>query len=276
MPAEEFQLDRRHIRRSFSGASRYENHDALHRAVHADLLTQLDYYLGTPERVIDVGAGDGRGTADLKRRYPQAEVLALDLAPGMLQRARRHSRWRQRFARVAGDGAQLPLPHKSVDLIYSNLCMHWVDEPMRLFREWVRVLRPGGYLAASTFGPDTLIELREAWAEADAGPHVGRFLDMHDLGDAVFAAGFKEPVLDVSRYTLTYAEPLDLLRELKGLGATNANAARARGLTGRRRWQRMLDALAARRNAEGRIPATFEVVTLHAWGPVWRWREKSA
>jgi malonyl-CoA O-methyltransferase len=135
-----------------------------------------------------------------------------------------------------------------------------------LFEEFARVLKPGGFLAASSLGPDTLKELRAAWAEADdTHPHVGTFLDIHDLGDAAFAAGLREPVLDVDRIVTRYDTPRDLLHELKGLGVTNADAQRAKGLTGKARFARMLQAYEQTRH-EGKIPATWEVVELHAWG----------
>lgn len=273
MDANTLQLDERQVRRQFGAAARTcSQHDVLYREVEAGLLQRLDFYLDRPERIIDVGAGTGRGAAALNKRYPKAHVLALDTAVPMLRQARRRNRWRRRFAPLAADAARLPLPSKSVDLIHSNLCIHWCNDLQGLLREWVRVLRPKGYLALTVFGPDTLRELRRAWAEVDDGPHVGWFPDMHDLGDAVFAAGFKEPVLDVSRYCLTYAEPMDLLHELQGLGATHAAARRRRGLTGRHVWQGMLEGL-ERQRVDGRIPATVEVVTVHAWGPVWRWKE---
>ena len=151
-------------------------------------------------------------------------------------------------------------------MLYSNLCFQWVDDLPALFGECMRVLKPGGFLAFSSFGPDTLKELRAAWAEADQQPHVGRFLDMHDVGDAMLNAGLRDPVLDVFRYTLTYSEPRKLLEELQGLGATNADRARTRGLTGKGRYQRMLAAYEAMR-VDGRVPASWEVVSAHAWGP---------
>ncbi|MGA7298135.1 MAG: malonyl-ACP O-methyltransferase BioC [Rhodanobacteraceae bacterium] len=263
----DFKLDTDQVRRNFSRAAvSYEDHDVLQREVQDSLLARLDFYLQQPQRVIDIGAGTGRAAALLKQRYPTAEVIALDFALPMLQRARQHSRWRRRFARVAADAMHLPLPNDSVDVINSNLCVQWCDDLPRLFTEWVRVLKPGGYVALSSFGPDTLRELRAAWADSDHNSHVGRFLDMHDLGDAMLAAGLREPVLDVSRYTLTYDEPGGLLRELKGLGATHADSARPRGLTGKKHLQRMLRAYESMR-ADGRIPATWEVISAHAWGP---------
>jgi malonyl-CoA O-methyltransferase len=263
----DFQLDPTQVRRRFGrAATSYENHDALQREVGDALLERLGFYLETPLRVVDVGAGTGRGTALLKQKYPKAEVIALDLALPMLRAAKRHSSWRKPFLRVCAEATRLPLADHSVDVLYSNLCFQWVDDLPALFGECMRVLKPGGFMAFSSFGPDTLMELRAAWAEADQQPHVGRFLDMHDVGDAMLNAGLRDPVLDVFRYTLTYSEPRKLLEELQGLGATNADRARARGLTGKGRYRRMLAAYEAMRT-DGRIPASWEVVSAHAWGP---------
>jgi len=263
----DFQLDKSQVRRHFGRAARsYEQHDVLQREVQAALLERLDFYTQTPQRVVDVGAGTGRGSALLKQRYAKAEVVAVDLALPMLRAAKQHSSWLKPFIRVCAEATALPLADHSVDVLHSNLCFQWIDDLPALFGECVRVLKPGGLLAFSTFGPDTLRELRAAWAEADQQPHVSRFLDMHDVGDAMLNAGLRDPVLDVFRYTLTYSEPRKLLEELQGLGATNADHARLRGLTGKSRYQRMLAAYEAMR-ADGRIPATWEVVTAHAWGP---------
>lgn len=260
-------LDRRQVRHAFARAAHtYEKHDALQRAVEARLFDSLDYYDGKPQRVLDVGCGTGRGTARLAKRWPHADVIALDLAPEMLRAARRHSGWFKHFARVCADGEKLPFPDRSMDVVYSNLCLPWCDKPRPLLAECARVLKPGGFMVASSLGPDTLSELRAAWAEADPErPHVSRFLDLHDIGDAALAAGLKDPVLDVDHLRLDYASARDMLAELKGLGATNADRQRNRGLTGKRRFHAMLDAYEAQRR-DGRIPATCEVVTLHAWG----------
>ena len=263
----DFQLDPGQVRRHFGrAATSYEKHDALQREVQAALLERLDFYLEAPLRVVDVGAGTGRGTTLLKQKYPKAEVIALDLALPMLRAAKQHSSWLKPFMRVCAEATNLPLADHSVDVLYSNLCFQWVDDLPALFGECMRVLKPGGFMAFSSFGPDTLKELRAAWAEADQQPHVGRFLDMHDVGDAMLNAGLRDPVLDVFRYTLTYSEPRKLLEELQGLGATNADRARARGLTGKGRYRRMLAAYEAMR-VDGRIPASWEVVSAHAWGP---------
>jgi malonyl-CoA O-methyltransferase len=263
-----FRFDRRQVQRAFGrAAGSYEDNDGLQRRVQSRLIERLGYYEGAPERVLDLGCGTGRGAAILKRRWPRAQVIALDIALPMLRAARRHAGWMKPFSRVCGDALALPLPDRSVDVLHSSLCIQWCESPRELFSEFARVLKPGGFMAVSTLGPDTLHELRQAWATADnTYPHVSRFLDMHDLGDAALAAGLRDPVLDADHLMSRYAHPRDLLRELKGLGATNADAQRERGLTGKARFARMFDAYDSMR-VDGVIPATWEVIELHAWGP---------
>ncbi|WP_458070470.1 malonyl-ACP O-methyltransferase BioC [Rhodanobacter sp. BL-MT-08] len=263
----DFHFDKQRVRQNFGrAATSYEKHDVLQQEVQSALLERLDFYTADPSRIVDVGAGTGRGTALLKKRYAKAEVIAVDLALPMLRAAKQHASWLKPFQRVCAEATALPLGDHSVDVLHSNLCFQWIDDLKALFAECVRVLKPGGLLAFSTFGPDTLKELRASWAEADQQPHVSRFLDMHDVGDAMLAAGLRDPVLDVHRYTLTYSEPRKLLEELQGLGATNADQTRERGLTGKARYKRMLAAYETMR-LDGRIPATWEVVSAHAWGP---------
>ncbi|MBS0432909.1 MAG: malonyl-ACP O-methyltransferase BioC [Proteobacteria bacterium] len=263
----DFRIDQRQVQRSFARAARiYERHDALQREVQSRLFERLDYYEAEPVRVLDVGCGTGRGAALLKRRWPRAQVLALDIALPMLRIARGHADATNPFERVCGDALRLPLPDASVDVLHSSLCIQWCATPLPLFEEFARVLRPGGFLALASFGPDTLHELRSAWAAADGvHSHVSRFLDMHDLGDIALAAGLRDPVLDVEHLRTLYDSPRDLLRELKGLGATHADADRERGLLGKRRFARMLAAYESMR-VDGMIPATWEIVALHAWG----------
>lgn len=270
-----FQLDRVQLRRKFGRAARsYEQHDALQRIVQDILLERLEYYDdGSKERkgmvpkdILDIGAGTGHGTALLKKRYPSAEVIAVDIALPMLAALKRHSSWRRPLRRVCAEATALPFPDHSFDVVHSNLCFQWVDRIDALFAECCRLLRPGGMLVFSSFGPDTLKELRAAWAAVDENSHVSRFLDMHDVGDAMINAGLREPVLEVTNYTMTYSTPRKLLDELRGLGATHADAARPRQITGKARYQAMLAAYETMR-VDGRIPASWEVVTAHAWGP---------
>ena len=158
----------------------------------------------------------------------------------------------------------LPLPGVAFDLVWSNLALQWTNDLPRAFAEMRRVMKVGGLFTFTTFGPDTLKEIRAAFARADGHTHTNRFTDMHDLGDMLVAAGFADPVMDMEQLTLTYADAGALMRELKQIGATNATRGRPHGLMGRGRWQRALGALEATRR-EGRIPATYEVVYGHAW-----------
>jgi malonyl-CoA O-methyltransferase len=264
-PHPAFRLDRSGVRRAFDRASAaYDAGAVLQTRVRDELLERLALVRLEPTVVLDLGAGTGHGAQALKRRYRRAQVIALDSAPGMLRAAARQSRWRARFARVCGDASQLPLKDASVDLVFSNLMLQWCDPLEGALAEVRRVLRPGGFFAFSSFGPDTLAELRAAWSEVDAGAHVSAFLDMHDVGDAAARAGLTEPVLDVERIALTYADVRSLVRDLKSIGAQNATAARARGLTGKSKWRAMEAAYEHFRSA-GRLPATYEVIYGAAW-----------
>ena len=270
-------IDGGRVRRSFGRAAR--NYDAaavLQSRVRAELLDRLEVVRLEPAVVVDLGAGTGHASLALKRRYRGAQVVALDLAPGMLQEAGRRQTLLRRFRRVCADAASLPLRAARVDLVFSNLMLQWCNDPDAVFRECRRVLKPGGLLTFTTFGPDTLVELRRAWAAAgDGHTHVNRFIDMHDLGDALVRSGLAEPVLDVERYTLTYATVRDLMRDLKAIGAHNATDGRPRGLTGRGTFERMAAEYESHRR-EGRLPATYEVVFGQAWAPMSPSRAKGA
>lgn len=262
-------LDLRQVRRVFArAAADYEHHDALPREVESRLFDSLDYYQGKPARVLDLGCGTGRGTARLKKRWRTAEVIALDLSLPMLREARRHAGWWKPMARVCADGRALPFPDHCIDVVYSNLCLPWCEAPRPLLREIARVLRPGGLVVASSLGPDTLAELRAAWAAADTSQaHVARFPDLHEVGDAALAAGLKDPVLDADHVVMHYPDTRALFATLRGMGAGNVDRARPRTLTGKARFQAMHDAYETENREAGGVRATWEIVTLHAWGP---------
>jgi malonyl-CoA O-methyltransferase len=258
-------LDMQRVRASFDRASgAYEQSAALQARVRDELIERLRLFKLTPKVALDLGAGTGQGAQALRGAYRRALILALDSAPGMLRAARRRSGFFSRFERILADAQRLPLATASVDLVFSSLMLQWCNDLAGPLAEVRRVLAPGGLFACSTFGPDTLQELRTAWAAADGDSHVNRFLDMHDVGDALMRAGLEEPVLDVERVVLTYADTTALMRDLKAIGAHNATRGRPRGLTGRARMERMRAAY-ERFRRDGRLPASFEVVYATAW-----------
>lgn len=266
-PREIFGIDRRAVAQAFDRASAgYDAAAVLQERVREELLGRLDELKVAPQAVLDLGAGTGHAARALKRRFPRATVVASDIAAGMLQRARSQSGWLRRFARVRADAYALPFRDGAFDLVFSNLMLQWCDDLDLACAELARVLKPGGLLLLSTFGPDTLRELRESWNAGDThANHVNHFFDAHALGSAFMQAGIAEPVLDVDRIVVPYPDVLSLMRELKSLGAHNVTRGRARGLTGRSRLAAMTRAYESLRR-DGKLPATYEVIHVSAWG----------
>lgn len=258
-------LDPRAVAASFGAASRsYDAAAWLQSAARAELLSRLDLLRTPPTAVLDLGAGTGLAAAEIKRRYRRATVTAADIAAPMLEVARRRSRFWRPIRCVQADARELPFEDARFDLVFSNLMLQWLVPPDAALAEISRVLKPGGLLLLSSFGPETLRELRTAWEAGDAGVHVNDFIDVHDLGSALARAGFIEPVLDVDRHLRHYGDVHTLMRELKALGAHNLDERRARGLTGRGAFQRMNAAYEAQRQPAG-LPVTWQVVYAVAW-----------
>ena len=236
---------------------------------------RLDYVRHEPACVLDAGFGAGAGLRLLGRRYPKAKLVGVDAAPAVVRQAatgRTVAERARSFFGAAGphclcaDMARLPLARASVGMVWSNLALGWSRDPLMAFREFHRVLDVGGLVMFSTYGPDTLKELRQAFADADDGLHVHSFIDMHDLGDMLVVAGFAAPVMDMEHIALTYSGVDALVRDLRLSGQSNVAIERGRGLMGRRRWQAMVASYERRRH-EGRLQATFEIVYGHAWKP---------
>ncbi len=232
---------------------------------------RLDFVNLEPPRILDLGCSRGGSLPGLAARYPAAELLALDLAPAMLMTGRKAPAGWQRWLgmgqraepwRLAADAAQLPLKSRSATMVWSNLLLHWLDDPIPALAESYRVLEVGGLLMFSTLGPDTLKELRSAFSDGYA--HTQRFADMHDLGDMLIGCGFADPVMDMEVITLTYDDIGAMFSELRAAGSSCAMRARRHGLTGRRSWAAGLAAYEAMRK-DGRLPVTFEVIYGHAW-----------
>ena len=271
------------VRRSFgTAADTYDENAFLQREIANRLFERLDYIKLNPARTLDLGSGTGYATRKLRERYPDSKIVSLDLAPPMLQFARNalaHTLPQtpvlaslfKAFARkitpqyVCADAESLPLAGDSIDLVLSSLTLQWCD-PERVAKEVARILKPNGLFMFTTFGPDTLKELRQSFRSVDDKPHVNDFVDMHDIGDILVQAGFADPVMDQETITLTYADLKTMLRELKGIGAHNILPGRQPGLMGKKSWQTLQTAYEKFRTHD-RLPATYEVVYGHAWKP---------
>jgi malonyl-CoA O-methyltransferase len=255
------------VRSDFAGAAQtYDSAAALAREVGARMGARLDLVKIAPQRVADIGCATGDGIRELQQRYGKAMPLALDFALPMLHAVRART---PRLQRLTGRGPRLinadvralPLAANSLGLVWSNLMLHWLDDPLPALRELHRVLEVGGLLSFATLGPDTLKELRATAQKVGAGDTAKRFLDMHDLGDMLVAAGFGDPVMDTEMITLTYPSPQAFLADQRHLGVRDALL----GRQGWRAWRRLLRAWP--RDAAGRLPASFEIVYGHAWKP---------
>ena len=272
----EHTLDKKQLRTAFERASAsYDQAAVLQREISNRMLSRLEYIKYQPNVIIDAGSGTGYGSQQLAKRYPKSQLIAMDIAWAMLSHARPNTAWWQRLlplqqqhtGYVCADIEQLPIKNESVGLIWSNLALQWCNNLEHTFAEMHRILRTDGLLMFSTFGPDTLKELRQSFAKIDAFSHVNRFIDMHDIGDLLVHNGFSTPVMDMEYITVTYADVISVMRDLKAIGAHNVMQGRQQGLTGKNKWQKAISEYEKLRR-DGKLPATFEVVYGHAWKPL--------
>ncbi len=267
-------FNKKNIQAHFDHAAvSYDEAAVLQKMVAKHLQERLDLTTVKPKIVLDMGAGTGILTNKVIQQYPKAKIIAMDLSSSMLSKAKQnlaHSNLLKKVFTpkstyfICGDANAIPLASNSVDLIVSNLMLQWCDDLDAVLAEFRRVLKPEALLMVTSFGPDTLKELRKAWAEVDNQEHVNTFIDMHDFGDALIRNGFGQPVMDVEDFILTYQKPIGVLKDLKAIGATNASKGRSKGLMGKYLFSAMLDAYEKQR-VNGLIPATFEVMHGHAW-----------
>jgi malonyl-CoA O-methyltransferase len=265
-------VDRQQVGRRFARvAATYGEGDFFAREVDRRMQERLDFVKVEPKRILDLGCSRGGSFPGLTARYPDAELIGLDVAPAMLSAGRVPRAGWQRWLgigknaeplRLAADAANLPLKSRSTAIVWSNLLLHWLDDPIPALAEAHRVLEVGGLLMFSTLGPDTLKELRSAFADGYA--HTQRFADMHDLGDMLVGCGFADPVMDMEVITLTYDDLDTMFAELRAAGSSCAMKARRHGMTGRQSWANGRAAYEALRR-DGKLPATFEVIYGHAW-----------
>ena len=273
-------IDLERVRASFSRPARVQASDFLRREIASRMHDRLELIKIAPQRVLDAGCGPGADLSLLQKDYPAAHILGLDASEAMVREARgpaaRLSGLNQLLSKLlpskagvdllCGDFADLPLGAGTVDLVWSNLALHWHPQPDRVFAEWRRVLRVDSLLMFSCFGPDTFKEIRDAFAAVDLAPHALPFVDMHDFGDQLVEAGFSTPVLDMEKITVTYATAEAMLADVRAWGG-NPLTTRRRGLIGRRDWATVAAALQKHRRSDGKLGLTFEIIYGHAFRP---------
>lgn len=262
------ELDKHRIAFNFGRAAKhYEKHAVLQKTVGERLLERLELVRISPELIVDVGAGTGTTARALAGKYKSAKIIQVDLSANMLQTSRSKSRKlfsRQRY--ICADAEYLPLDSDKIDLVFSSLTYQWCNNLDVAFAETRRILLPHGLFLFATLGPDTLKELRASWLEVDDTSHVNTFYDMHDIGDALIRAGLTGVVMDTENITMTYTDCYALMRDLKNVGALNANTARQKNLTGKNKIRAVASAYEKFRQ-DDQLPATYEIVYGHAWVP---------
>ncbi len=268
-PLDIAEIDRKAMRLAFNkAASSYDAAAILQKEVAKRLVERMDVMAMKPVSILDVGSGTGFVSQLLAERFPKAKITALDLALNMLKQARTKrsfkQRWNRQFRYVNADVEMLPFADASIELIISGLTMQWCQDLPKVFKEFKRVLAPGGLLLFSSFGPDTLKELRQSWAEVDELPHVNAFADMHDVGDALLQSGFADPVMDMEMLTVTYKDVKTVMSDLKQIGAHNVMQGRSHNMTGKNKIKKMMQAYEQFRR-DGLLPVTHEIVYGHAW-----------
>lgn len=264
-------IDRAAMRSAFEKAAvSYDTAAVLQQEVAKRLVERMDYMSMKPVSILDAGSGTGFVSEILASRYPKAKITALDLAFNMLMQAKAKrsfkQRWNKQFRYINAEVESLPLADASVELIISGLTLQWCQDLPKVFKEFKRVLAPGGLLLFSSFGPDSLKELRQSWSEVDDTPHVNAFADMHDVGDALVQSGFLDPVMDMEVITVTYKDVKTVMRDLKQIGAHNVMQGRSHNITGKNKLQKMIQAYEQFR-LDGLLPVTHEIVYGHAWMP---------
>ncbi len=256
-------LDKKRIAMQFDkAAAHYDQAAFIQREIGKRLEERLDDIKLSPHRVMDLGCGTGKQLEALAKRYPAAEIVAVDHSVSMLQQA---DKLGNNIIRVSSDAERLPFPDHSFDLIFSNLMFQWCDPLLPALSECFRLLKEGGLIMFSTLGPDTLQELRYCWSQIDKAPHVNTFLDMHPIGDMLLKVSFSDPVMDMEYITATYKDVMSMMKDLQTIGATNADSSRRKTLTGKNRFKQLAECYQPYALEDNRLPMTYEVIYGHAW-----------
>ena len=256
----------RDIRRRFDrAAASFDDADFVHAVTRDGLCSRLEPLLLKPEAILDLGSATGAMGRLLRKRFGRAHIVSFDISHAMLAQCRSNKAWFSRPSFVQGDAHQLPFADASFDMVVANQVLPWAPNPQPVFDEVSRVLRKDGVFAFATLGPDSLREIERAWSGIDAGAHVLRFPDMHDIGDGLVRSGLRDPVLDVDRLGVTYESADRLFADLTRVGARNVLEDRSPGMVGKRKFHAMIDALTATR-VDGKIMLDLELVYGHCWG----------
>jgi malonyl-CoA O-methyltransferase len=259
-------LDKAAVKKSFNrAATSYNKAGVLQDEVLSRLLGRLQYVRLDPASAIDIGCGTGRGVAGLQKIYSGAKVIGLDMAYSMLQETKKQFRLLSRKRMINADMERLPIGNNCFDLMFSCLALQWANDLNVAFQEAARIGKPGGLFMFATFGPSTLIELRDSWFEVDQRPHVHQFIDMHDIGDSLMKAGFSQPVVDAEIIKLEYNDFRQVLNDLKNIGASNADKNRNKGLMTPGRLKKLEAAYREKGFQDGKFIASYEVIYGHAW-----------
>ena len=245
------------IRSTFNdAASNYDDNAFLQSEIANRLAEKLKVISIKPQTIIDLGSGTGLLSNKTAEIFPNANLICVDFAQQSLLKNPQN-------LKVCANAYELPFASNSVDFIVSNLMMQWCPDLKALFNECFRVLKPEGLILFTTFGPDTLKELKRSWSAVDSSAHVNNFIDMHDIGDQMLQSGFQSPIMEMENITLTYEKVLDLMHDLKSIGAQNVDS-RSKALTGKTKFKKMIEMYESYRS-DGKLPATYEVIYGHAW-----------
>jgi malonyl-CoA O-methyltransferase len=254
------------IRRRFDrAAAGFDKFDFVHAVTRDGLLARLAPMLIKASTILDLGCATGSACKPLAKRFRGARIIGVDQSPEMLRQATSKKSLLAKYSFLEASADAVPLADQSVDLVFCNQLLPWIDDAPLLFTEVNRLLRKDGLFVFASLGPDSLSELRHAWQASDHGVHISNFPDMHDLGDAAVRAGLSDPVLDVDRLTIRYANTAALFRDLTGSAARNCLSKRALSLTGKDRFAAMTDALQPP-GSKAPIELQLELVYGHCWG----------
>lgn len=277
-PTPALPLSSAHVARQFARRGDLSAAQFLYGEIATRMMGRLNYIRVAPATLLDAGCGTGANLPLLHEKYPQAAYTGLDHVGPLLAQARKQhgtGPMRALLGKMTGKSVQAPrfieadlaqtgLDAESMDLVWSNMALHWHPRPHDVLAEWRRVLKTGALAMFSCLGPTTLIELRDALVSAGLQTQTPLFVDMHDFGDLLIEKGFADPVMDQEILTLTYRTPEKLLEDVRALGG-NPSLDRRAALTGKSWRTRLLHALEAQRGEDGLIKLSIEVAYGHAW-----------